>query len=203
MANDRELMKNALTFGLVFLDDGATIKRMPLINCMAMCGDTPPTVLSINDCTEHLAKGGKKDAPYIASLFYVHVEVLDASKTCTDIFFFDGASNVQKAGSLLQAKNPCAVAYHGGEYVASLFFCDLSKLGQIKVRTSSICYISLWLLKTNIICLFQKLILKACRLYNVFGSGSTHGTYAQFMEQSTLHNRGKRIHQRSSYVPLF
>ena len=30
-------------------------------------------------------------------------------------------------------------------------------------------------------------------MYNVFGSGSTHGPYAQFMDQSAIHNNGKRI----------
>ena len=41
--------------------------------------------------------------------------------------------------------------------------------------------------------ILQLLILKTCRLYNVFGSGSRHGVYAQFMVQSALVNNGKRI----------
>lgn len=39
----------------------------------------------------------------------------------------------------------------------------------------------------------QRLILKTCRLYNVFGSGATHAIYAQFMEQSALANRGRKV----------
>ena len=39
----------------------------------------------------------------------------------------------------------------------------------------------------------QSLILKSCRLYNTFGSGSTHGLYAQFMAQSIAHNNNRAI----------
>ena len=37
------------------------------------------------------------------------------------------------------------------------------------------------------------LILKLCRLYNVFSSGATHGIYAQFMAQSANANNGRKI----------
>lgn len=36
-------------------------------------------------------------------------------------------------------------------------------------------------------------MLKACRLYNVFGSGAIHGIYAQFLAQAAIHNKGKKI----------
>ena len=39
----------------------------------------------------------------------------------------------------------------------------------------------------------QVLVLKACRLYNTFGSGAIHGIYAQFMAQSAIHNKGRQI----------
>jgi hypothetical protein len=39
----------------------------------------------------------------------------------------------------------------------------------------------------------QILILKTCRLYNVFGSGANHGIYAQFMAQSALANNGRKV----------
>ena len=39
----------------------------------------------------------------------------------------------------------------------------------------------------------QVLVLKACCLYNTFGSGAIHGIYAQFMAQSTIHNKGRQI----------
>jgi len=56
-----------------------------------------------------------------------------ATVSHTDIFFFDGASNVAKAGQVLQAKFPRSYSLHGGEHVVSLFFDDISKLPPIKV----------------------------------------------------------------------
>ena len=55
--------------GLTLLGNGATNHRMPLVNCLALYSDHPPTVLSFDDCTAHMAAGGKKDAPYISHLF--------------------------------------------------------------------------------------------------------------------------------------
>ena len=45
----------------------------------------------------------------------------------------------------------------------------------------------------TILSILQILILKACRLYNVFGSGANHGIYAQFMAQSALANKGRKV----------
>ena len=58
----------------------------------------------------------------------------DPTKLYTDIFFFDGASNVAKAGKVLEAKCFRAYALHGGEHVVSLFFEDLSKEKAVQVR---------------------------------------------------------------------
>jgi len=44
--------------------------------------------------------GGKKDAAFIADLFEVKVLENDPQLLCTDVFYFDGASNVQKAGEI-------------------------------------------------------------------------------------------------------
>ncbi len=54
-------------------------------------------------------------------------------KDNTDVFFFDGASNVQKAGLVLEQKYPRAHTLHGAEHVISLFFSDIAKLVPIKV----------------------------------------------------------------------
>ena len=102
--NKQEIMKDAPIFGLSWLSDGATISRMPIINTLAMCANIPPTCVAINDCSDHIASGGKKDAPYIASLMEDTVLKYDPTKLYTDIFFFDGASNVAKAGKVLEAK---------------------------------------------------------------------------------------------------
>ena len=40
---------------------------------------------------------------------------------------------------------------------------------------------------------FKKLVCKACRLYNVFGSGAQHAPHAQFMAQSAIANKGRKV----------
>ena len=113
-SNKKVISKEAMTFGYSWMGDGATIARVPLINILNLSGNVPPTVISIHDCTAHMVAGGKKDAPYIAGLFQKKVDEFDPSKMFTDIFFFDGASNVQKAGEILCVKNPRAYCFHGG-----------------------------------------------------------------------------------------
>ena len=134
--NKTAIMSQALQFGMVWLGDGATIHKMPLINVICMTGVCPPTVIAVNDCSDHMSAGGKKDATYIAQMFEETIIEFDKEKLCTDIFFFDGASNVQKAGEVLVAKFPRAYVLHGGEHVISLFFDDLSKLPPIKVSAN-------------------------------------------------------------------
>ena len=131
--NKTNLLKSANVFGLSFLGDGATVKRMPLMNILAACADTPPITVSIQDCTKHLQQGGKKDASYIAEMFDSIVKEYDPNGTLTDAFFFDGASNVQKGGAILVAKHPPSFCFHGGEHVLSLFFASLQKLSQNQV----------------------------------------------------------------------
>jgi len=56
--NKEDLLKEAGTFGLAFMGDGATIHRMPLMNILAMSGTTSPVTVGIMDCTTHMAEGG-------------------------------------------------------------------------------------------------------------------------------------------------
>ena len=120
---------------------------MPLLNILAMSGSTPPLTVGIVDCTKHMAAGGKKDAMYIADIFEDKVEEYDPNHSLTDLFYFDGASNVQKAGQVLMAKYPRTFCYHGGEHVVSLFFTSLSKIKPIKVYVS--CYLLIYLLSCH------------------------------------------------------
>ena len=53
-----------------------------------------------------MADGGKKDAAYISGIFEEKIMEYDPKMSLTDIIFFDGASNVQKAGQVLMAKFP-------------------------------------------------------------------------------------------------
>ena len=132
-SNKEKLLKEARVFGLAFLGDGATIKRMPLMNVLAMTATVSPMTVAIQDCSSHMEVGGKKDAVYVASLFEEKVGEFDPYNQLTDVFFFDGASNVQKAGDLLMAKFPRSFSFHGGEHVVSLFFSSIAKLKPIKV----------------------------------------------------------------------
>ena len=110
----RTLMSEARVFGLTLFGDGATIKTVPLVNVLAAGINNPFAWLDIADCTDHLAKGGKKDAQYIAKICMplikqIESEVLDVngkkSPGVIDLVFFDGASNVQNAGEILRAYN--------------------------------------------------------------------------------------------------
>ncbi len=99
---------------------------MPLLNMMVMCCDANPVVVSICDCTDHMSEGGKKDATYIDEIFQEKVNEFDLDGRNTDVFFFDGASNIQKVGQILCQTFPKLYCFCRGEHVLSLFFSDLS-----------------------------------------------------------------------------
>ena len=132
-SNKEKLLKEARVNGLAFLGDGATIKRIPLMNVLAMTATVSPMTIAIHDCSSHMEEGGKKDAVYVASLFEEKVAEFDPKNQLTNVFFFDGASNVQKAGEVLMTKYPRSFSFHGGEHVVSLFFSSIAKLKPIKV----------------------------------------------------------------------
>jgi hypothetical protein len=77
------------------MGNGATIHKMPLMNILALNGTTAPMTVLIHDCTMHMEEGRKKDAPYIVKLFEGKVLEYDPQLLFTDVFYFDGASNVQ------------------------------------------------------------------------------------------------------------
>ena len=54
------IKKEAKIFGLLFLGDGATISRCPLLNIMNFGENIPVAVLGNFDCQGHLADGGRK-----------------------------------------------------------------------------------------------------------------------------------------------
>ena len=57
--NKYRIMKNAKVFGLGWLGDRATIKRIPLLNMLVMCGEEVPVVVLECDFTEHMVDGKK------------------------------------------------------------------------------------------------------------------------------------------------
>ena len=79
---------------------------MVVFNVMAFNGYSYPVVVAIKDCTGHLSKDGKKDALFIANIFSGLFLDFDVGKNRADIFYFDGASNVQKAGAVLEVRFP-------------------------------------------------------------------------------------------------
>ncbi len=47
-------------FGLSLNGDGATIKRISLLNILAMCSSKPPAFIEFLDFNGHMVDGGKK-----------------------------------------------------------------------------------------------------------------------------------------------
>ena len=74
---------------------------MALFNVIVLNGNSYLVVAAIKDCTGHLSKAGKKDALFIADVFSGLLLNFNAEKNRVDIFYFNGASNMQKAGTLL------------------------------------------------------------------------------------------------------
>jgi hypothetical protein len=57
----------------------------------------------------------------------------DPLQTCTDVFYFDGASNAQKVGEVLMARFPHSFCFHRGKHVVTLFFSSIAKIKPVKV----------------------------------------------------------------------
>jgi hypothetical protein len=164
------LLNEADVYGLSYFGDGATVKKMPLINILASGVHDPAAILEIVDCTSHLEGGGKKDAEYISNLFLPYLDMFEGlQKDTTDLVIFDGASHVQKAGRILQARYPRISVIHGAEHVVSLFYQDLFRLEEFSV-----------LKKVNRM------------LYKTFG-GTMHIPHAVFQKHCKDHNGGKNI----------
>jgi len=106
---------------------------VPFINVLASSVHNYAALLDVLDCSRHVAKGGKKDARYIANKFRPYMDELDSDKTKIDLVAFDGASSVQKAGDILEVHYPRVTIIHGMEHVVSLFFSDVFKLPQMAV----------------------------------------------------------------------
>ncbi len=58
--NISNLLQDTEVFGLGLVGDGASIKWMPFLNVLVLCGNAPPTVASIVVCTSHISDGGRR-----------------------------------------------------------------------------------------------------------------------------------------------
>ena len=166
-----QLIKDGGRFGISMYGDGATVMKMPLINIMASGIHQRSAVLDIIDTSNHLSKGGLKDARYIAGLFQPHIESLDPQHCLVDTVFFDGAANVQKAGRILEQTYPRITVLHGAEHVVSLFFADLANKNPI----------------------VSQMIMVYRKLYSIFGSGAHHSPHAIYKRYSRDHFQGKYV----------
>ena len=72
--------KESDIFGLLFLGDGATISRVPLLNILVSGKNLPVAVLELVDCQSHLADGGTKNASFICNRFLDHFKRIDPHK---------------------------------------------------------------------------------------------------------------------------
>ena len=125
----KQLVREADKYGIALYGDGATIAKTPFFNILGSGVHLSNACLEIHDCTERMVSGGRKDAAYIAKICEEHIDTISKEKKepLVDLVIFDGASNVQKAGSLLEEKYPIITCIHGGEHVVSLFFLILPR----------------------------------------------------------------------------
>ncbi len=79
-------MIDTLLFGLSWIGDGATIKQMPFVNMLVMCGKAATVVVSICDFTSHMVDGGKKEAEFIMEYFSNKMDKFDPTGLFTDCF---------------------------------------------------------------------------------------------------------------------
>ena len=123
------LLKESEKYGVAIYGDGATISKTPFFNILGSGMHINNACLEIHDCTGRMASGGRKDAKYIAEITGHHIDIISQRSKGhpVDLVIFDGASNVQKAGKLLEEKYPVISCIHGSEHVVSLFFSDIAK----------------------------------------------------------------------------
>ena len=133
---------------MLFLGDGATISRIPLSNILVLGKYLPVSALELVDFQGHLANGGEKDGTFICNISIEQIQKIDPYKSITDVFMFDGATDIQLAGELLKTHYPKVSVMCGVEPTVSLFFNDIYKIPVV-----------------------NKMITDHKARYNLFGSG--------------------------------
>jgi hypothetical protein len=164
--NIEKLLKEIETYGGALFCDAATIHKSPLVNVLGSGVHLPNAVLEIHDCTGHMTEGGKKDAEYLFKLVMKHMKKLDPHHQLIDLLVFDGGSNFQKCGKMVEEVCPMVTTIHGGEHIMSLGFSDIAK--------------------TRLGGMFVKL----CRIIYKWFGGRHHALYALFCAYSKLNNNG-------------
>ena len=131
--------------------------------------------IKVHSFTHHLISGpgnqqvlilpleddGTKNASFICNRFLDHFKRIDPHKSIIDVIMFDGASNVQLSGELLQIRYPKITVMRGVEHTVSLFFNDISKIPVV-----------------------NQMIRDHKAIYNLFGSGIYHKPHSIFKSKS-------------------
>ena len=120
------IKKESDIFGLLFLGDGTTISRIPLLNLLVSGKKISVFVLELVDCQGHLADGGGKNGTLICNRFLDHFKRIDPHKSITDVIMFDRSSNVQLAGEFLKIHYPKITVMRGVEHTVSFFYNDVT-----------------------------------------------------------------------------
>jgi hypothetical protein len=122
------LAKDVDVFGLTYFGDGATAKKMTLINMLASGVHLPLAILEINDCSSvRKWKEGRTLHCITTGSLSTHGQNGRMSS-----IFFDRAANVQKAGRVLAAHYLCLESFHAAAHVINFFFVDLFAFSEFK-----------------------------------------------------------------------
>ncbi len=131
----RSLLKESKVFGIALFGNSPTLRKVPMMIFLGSSPNNPVALLDIVDYTSDMAKGGKKDAKYIAGLLKPIISRIEQTKDpnnqktdhrgVVDLVLFDGASNVQNARKLVSITYPHITVVHGAEHVVSMFFKDI------------------------------------------------------------------------------
>jgi hypothetical protein len=114
----RALLKESKVFGIALFGNGATVHKVPMMSFLGSSPNNPFALLDIVDCTSEMAKGGNKDAKYIAGLLKPIISWIEQTKdpnnqktdhrVVVDLMLLDGASNLQNARKLVFITYPPA-----------------------------------------------------------------------------------------------
>ncbi len=114
-------------------------------------------------------------------------------RICTDVFYFDGASNVQKAGEVLMARFPCSFCFHGGTHVVSLFFSSIAKIKPVEVCCMFALLGCIQSIDPLFFLFYSFWFSKHAGCVMYLDWGGNHGIYAQFMAKSAIANKGCKV----------
>ena len=80
---------------------GATTKKMPLLNRLAVTYGYESAIMVVHGVSEHLASEGKQDSSQILDMFHKEIDNLYPEKDTFDLYIADGVVAVQVAGTIM------------------------------------------------------------------------------------------------------